>query len=68
MPVKKVGEVWEVDGEEYKTEAAAENAYKAKLALSFGIEEEKPKAKKKTKKAKTEDDSEDEDSEADDGQ
>jgi hypothetical protein len=66
MPVKKVGKVWEVDGEEYKTEAAAENAYKAKIALSFGIEEEKPK--KKTKPGKTEDDSDDEGSEEDDGQ
>jgi hypothetical protein len=51
MPVKKVGKHWEVDGDEFKTEAAAENAYKAKAALAMGVEPEKPKkAKKKSKK------------------
>lgn len=53
MPVKKVGKLWEVDGEEFKTEAAAENAYKAKAALAMGIEPEKPKKTKKLKKKPT---------------
>lgn len=62
MPVKKVGKKWEVDGDEFDTEAAAENAYKAKIALRFGVEEDKPKGKKskkanskKSKKSKKED-------------
>lgn len=56
MPVKQVGKLWEVDGEEFKTEAAAENAYKAKVALAFGVEAEKPKKKTAKKPKKTEED------------
>lgn len=36
MPVKKVGKKWEVNGKTYDTEEAANNAYKAYLAIKFG--------------------------------
>lgn len=58
MPVKQVGKHWEVTGDdtEYKTEAAAENAFKAKIALAMGIDppadddKKGKKSKKSTKK------------------
>lgn len=74
MPVKKVDDHWEVDGEEYKTEAAANNAYKAKAALAMGIEPEKEtskddkknkKSKKTSKKKSKKDDVEEEDQDED---
>ena len=47
MPVTKVNDKkWEVNGEEYESEEKANLAYKANLALKFGIKPEKKKAKK----------------------
>lgn len=73
MPVKKVGKKWEVNGTEYDSEAAAETAYKASLALKFGItdveagakaeKDEDKKAKKSTKKKSKKDKKEEDDEE-----
>lgn len=70
MPIKKLGKKWIVDNVEFDSETAAENAYKAKIALAFGVppeedkKDKKPKKKvaKKTKKA---DDAEEEDADED---
>lgn len=51
MPIKKVGDKWEVNGEEFDTEEKAEQAYAATVALQFGVKPEKKKKKKKKKKA-----------------
>lgn len=39
MPVRKVGKKWTFGGEEYDTEDAANLAYKAYVALKFGLKE-----------------------------
>ena len=41
MPVIKQGEKWVFGGEEYDTEEAANKAYKAYVALKFGVKPEK---------------------------
>lgn len=60
MPVTKVGKKWEFGGKEYDTEEAANNAYKAYLAIKFGdtskkgedADKKEKKSEKKTKKSK----------------
>lgn len=47
MPIVKVGKQWEFNGTTYKTEEEAENAYRATVALKFGVPEETKKTKKK---------------------
>jgi len=41
MPVIKKGKKWVFNGEEFDSENAANLAYKAHVALKFGIKEEK---------------------------
>lgn len=52
MPVKKVGKKWEVNGTMYDTEAAANTAYKASLALKFGITDTQAGAKEEAAEGK----------------
>ena len=59
MPVKKVGDKFEVNKETYDTEKEAKNAYMSYISKAFGVKEEaseegkeddkdsKPKKKKK---------------------
>lgn len=61
MPVKKVGKHWEVNGEEYDTEAKANAAYQASVALQFGVEPKKSKKSTKKKPKKDDSDADDED-------
>lgn len=56
MPIKKVGDHWEVNDKEYDTEEKANAAYQAMVALKFDVPEKKPK---KIKKKKAEDEHED---------
>jgi hypothetical protein len=60
MPIKKMGDEWEVNGKTYDTEEKAEAAYKALIALKLGVEEPEVSKPKKKKKSKSKDD-EDED-------
>lgn len=59
MPIKKVGDKWEVNGQEFDTEEKAEIAYKAMIALKFDAPvEDKKSKKKKSKKPKKDEDEE----------
>lgn len=60
MPIKKVGDHWEVGDKEYDTEEKANAAYQAMIALKFDVPAKKDEKKtKKTKKTKKKDDDED---------
>ncbi len=61
MPIKKVGDHWEVGDKEYDTEEKANAAYQAMVALKFDVPAEKKVKKTKKSKKKKADAEEDED-------